>query len=115
MAERGTADARTIEIYERVWSRSYKIEPQNRNQVAFLEYLLRMNELRSVRRLRILYSRMEVQYILWVVLLMGSIMTDTLLFSGYHAWIQTGITGCIMLMVLLGLVCHSLPPVSFYR
>jgi hypothetical protein len=106
MAERGTGDARTIAIYERLWSRSYQIEPQNRNQIAFFnQFLLRMNELSGIRRLRILYSRMEVQYILWVVLLLGSIMTVgyTLLLSGKHAWIQTAITGCIMLMVLLGL------------
>jgi uncharacterized membrane protein YjgN (DUF898 family) len=106
MGAQGTGDARTIEVYERLWSRSYQIEPQTKNQVAFLEqYLQRMNDLSSLRLLRILYSRTEVQSILWVVLLMGSVMTVgyTLLLSGKQAWIQTTVTACIMLMVMLGL------------
>jgi hypothetical protein len=107
MAERGKADPRTVQIYERLWTHSYQLEPETRNQEAYLqEFLDRMNELGSSRRLRIMYSRMEVHRILWVVLLLGSVMTVgyTLLFSNKHAWVQVAITSCIMLMVLMGLL-----------
>jgi hypothetical protein len=107
MAEKGAADPRTIGAYEQLWSQSYRIAPENRTQEAFLQqFLERMNELSSARRLRIMYSRNEVHAILWVVLLMGSIMTVgyTLLFTSKHAWVHTVITACIMLMSLLGLL-----------
>ena len=107
MAEKGQPDPRTISAYEQLWSHSYLIAPENKTQEAFLQqFLERMNELSSARRLRIIYSRNEVHAILWVVLLMGSIMTVgyTLLFSSKHALIHTVITSCIMLMSLLGLL-----------
>jgi hypothetical protein len=107
MAERGAAEPRTVAAYEDLWSLSYTIAPENSSQEAFLQqFLERMNELSSTRRMRIMYSRSEVHAILWVVLLMGSIMTVgyTLLFSSRHAWVHTAITACIMLMSLLGLL-----------
>jgi hypothetical protein len=107
MAERGAADARTIAAYDRLWELSYQAKPENKTQEAFLQqYLERMNELSSARRLRIIYSRNEVHTILWVVLFMGSVMTVgyTLLFSSKHAWIHTVITAFIMLISLLGLL-----------
>jgi hypothetical protein len=107
MGEKGAADPRTIAAYEKLWSQSYQITPDNKTQEAFLQqFLERMNELSGARRLRIMYSRNEVHAILWIVLVMGSIMTVgyTLLFTSKHAWVHTVITGCIMLMSLLGLL-----------
>ncbi len=65
-----------------------------------------MNELSGARRLRILHSRMEVHSILWLVLLVGAVPTVAypLLFSNKHAWVQVVIMGCIMLIVMLGLL-----------
>ena len=69
-------------------------------------FLGRMNDLSAARRLRILHSRMEVNSILWLVLLIGAVPTVayTLLFSNKHAWVQVVITGCIMMIVMLGLL-----------
>jgi hypothetical protein len=107
MAAHGTGAPRTQEIYERLWTRSYGIEPQTRGQEAFLaQYLSRMNDLSSARRLRIMYSTNEVHEILWLVLIIGSVLTVayTLLFSTKHVWMHTGITAAIMLVALLGLL-----------
>lgn len=107
MAERGQHHVKTREIYNRLWTLSYTIEPETKNQEAYLgEFLARMNELSCARRQRILYSRMEVHSILWMVLLIGAIPTIAypLLFSNKHPWVQMAITGSIMLIVMLGLL-----------
>jgi hypothetical protein len=65
-----------------------------------------MNDLSGSRRLRILYSRMEVHSILWLVLLIGAVPTVayTLLFSNKHAWVQAVNMGSMMLIVMMGLL-----------
>jgi hypothetical protein len=70
------------------------------------EFLARMNELSAARRLRILHSRMEIHGVLWVVLVIGAVPTVSypLLFSSKHAWVQTAITGSILVIVTLGLL-----------
>lgn len=107
MAARGQVHPLTQEIYERLWALTYHIQPETQNQGAYLgEFLARMNELGSARRLRILHSRVEVHGILWLVLLIGAVptMVYPLLFSNKHAWVQVMITGSIMLIVMLGLL-----------
>ncbi len=107
MAARGQASPHTQAVYERLWAMTYHIRPETTNQSAFLtEFLARMNELSATRRLRILHSTTEVSDVLWLVLLLGAAPTVAypLLFSNKHAWVQAGITGCIMLIVMLGLL-----------
>jgi uncharacterized membrane protein HdeD (DUF308 family) len=107
MAEHGEADPLTAQLYEQLWKSSYQLAPATRSQESFLQqYLERMNELSSTRRLRILDSSTEVHSVLWLVLLMGSIMTVgyTLLFSSKNIGVHVLITSCIMLMALLGLL-----------
>lgn len=107
MAARGEAHPHTQAVYERLWALSYHLNPQTANQGAFLtEFLARMNELGSARRLRILHSRVEVNGILWLVLLIGAVPTVAypLLFSNKHAWVQVAIMASIMLIVMLGLL-----------
>jgi hypothetical protein len=107
MAAQGTAHPRTAEIYERLWAQVYQLRPEAENQVAFLQQLLeRMNELSSVRRLRILHSGMAVHPILWMVLFIGAVILVfyTLLFSDKNPWIQIAITVFMMLIVMLGLL-----------
>lgn len=107
MSERGQYHVKTRDIYSRLWTLSYTIEPETKNQEAYLgEFLARMNELSCTRRERILYSRMEVHSILWMVLLIGALPTIAypLLFSNKHPWVQMVITGSIMLIVMLGLL-----------
>jgi hypothetical protein len=107
MAARGTGAPRTQELYERLWTLSYAIEPQTKGQEAFFtQYLERMNELSSARRLRIMYSTNEVHEILWLVLVIGSVLTVsyTLLFTAKRVWMHTAITAAIMLVALLGLL-----------
>lgn len=107
MAARGQADPNTQAVYERLWALAYHIQPQTANQEAFLaEFLARMNELSGTRRLRILHSGIDINGVLWLVLLVGAVPTVVypMLFSSRHAWVQVAITGCIMLIVLLGLL-----------
>lgn len=107
MATRGEAHPNTQAAYERLWSLTYHIQPQTTNQAAFLaEFLARMNELSGTRRLRILHSGGGVNGVLWLVLLIGAVPTVVypMLFASKHAWVQVAITGCIMLIVLLGLL-----------
>lgn len=107
MAERGEADPRTQEIYEHLWTLTYDIQPETKNQDAFLtEFLARMNELSGERRLRILHSSEEVPGVLLLILLIGAVPTVayTLLFSNRHAWVQAVIMGNIMLIVMLGIL-----------
>jgi undecaprenyl pyrophosphate phosphatase UppP len=65
-----------------------------------------MNDFSADRRLRIMHSRMEVHSVLWLVLLIGAVPTVAypLLFSNKHAWVQVLIMGCIMLIVMSGLM-----------
>ncbi|MFI5181917.1 MAG: DUF4239 domain-containing protein [Thermoanaerobaculia bacterium] len=107
MAARGQAHPQTRDVYEHLWTLTYQIQPETKNQEAYLtELLARMNELSSARRLRILRSRMEVHSLLWLVLLIGAVpnVAYTLLLSNKHTWVQVAIMGSIMLIVLLGLL-----------
>lgn len=107
MDTHGRAHPHTQEVYERLWALSYHIKPETDNQEVFLgEYLARMNELSSDRRLRILHSRMEINGVLWLVLLIGAVPTVTypLLFSNKHAWVHVVIMASIMVIVMLGLL-----------
>jgi len=104
MAATGEANPKTVQIYEQLWERSYRLQPVTKSQEAFLRELLsRMNELGSTRRLRILYSRMQVPSVLWPVLVLGSIMTIgyTLLFANRHEWVQVTIVSFVTLIALL--------------
>jgi hypothetical protein len=107
MDARGQAHPHTQAVYERLWALTYHLQPQTQNQGAYLtEFLARMNELSGDRRLRILHSRMEVNGVLWLVLLIGAAPTIAypLLFSNRHAWVQVAIMGSLMLIVMLGLL-----------
>lgn len=107
MAARGQAHQRTDEIYERLWALTYHFQPKTKLQEAYIDqYLTRMNELSGTRRLRVLYSSMEVHSVLWMVLLIGALPTVAypLLFSNKHAWVQVVIMGCVMMIVMLGLL-----------
>ncbi|RPI37255.1 MAG: DUF4239 domain-containing protein [Nitrospiraceae bacterium] len=107
MAARGRAHPKTEEVYERLWAITYVFEPKTKIQEAYMDHFLgRMNELSATRRLRILHSRVEVHSVLWLVLLIGAVPTVAypLLFSNEHAWVQVVIMGCIMMIVMLGLL-----------
>ena len=107
MAEHGQAHPKTEKIYEGLWEITYRFEPKTKIQEGYMaHYLGRMNDLSNTRRLRIMYSRMKVHGGLWLVLLIGAVptMAYPLLFSNKHAWVQVIIMGCIMLIVLSGLL-----------
>ncbi len=107
MAARGRAHPTTEKIYEGLWGITYRFEPKTKVQEGYLAHFLgRMNDLSAARRLRILHSGMKVHRGLWLVLLIGALptMAYPLLFSNKHAWVQVVIMGCIMLIVLSGLL-----------
>ena len=97
----------TNQKYEALWKLSYTIEPETRNQQAFLaDYLERMSELSSTRRLRILYSRSEVNPILLAVIIAGALPMTlyTLLFSTKHGWVHVLVTSFITGLIGLSLL-----------
>ncbi len=107
MAKRGTAHRGTQALYEKLWAHSYRLQPETKNQEIFLaEYMGRLNDLSGTRRLRIMYSRAEVHYILWLVLLVCAVPTLAypLLFATKHGRVQVALTSCIMAIVLMGLL-----------
>ena len=107
MAAHGKQHPKTRELYEQLWDYTYKLAPSTKNQEAFLtEVLSDINQLSMNRRLRILYSRTEINGILWLVLLVGAAPTVgyTLLFANKHGWVQVLITMSIMVIVLLSLL-----------
>lgn len=107
MAAGGQAHARTEEIYENLWAITYHFAPQTKLQEAYMaEYLARMNELSAVRRMRLLHSRMEMNGVLWLVLVIGALPTVTypLLFSCRQEWVQVAVVGSVMMIVMLGLL-----------
>ena len=107
MAARGKAHPKTEEIYEHLWAITYVFEAKTQIREHYMaHYLGVMNELGGTRRLRLLHSRMEVHSILWLVLLLGAVPTVAypLLFSNKHAWVQVVIMGCIMMIVMMGLL-----------
>ncbi len=107
MAARGQAHPKTEKVYEDLWAITYVFVAKTQIREHYMaHYLGLMNDLGGTRSLRILHSRMGVHSILWLVLLIGAVPTIAypLLFSNRHAWVQVAITGCIMLIVLLGLL-----------
>jgi len=107
MATAGKSHEKTRRIYEQLWERTYKLAPQTKNQEAYLtEVLSDINQLSANRRLRILYSRTEINGILWLVLFVGAApcIGYTLLFASRHGWVQVVITFSVMLIVLLSLL-----------
>ncbi len=107
MAVRGQGSPNTEKIYESLWQITYRFEAKTKVREAYMAHFLgRLNELSATRRLRILHSGMGVHSILWLVLLIGAVPTVAypLLFSNKHAWVQVVIMGCIMLIVMLGLL-----------
>jgi hypothetical protein len=107
MAARGREHPKTVKIYEQLWERTYVLHPETKIQEAYLtEVLGDINQVSANRRLRLLYSRTEINGILWVVLLVGALPTIgyTLLFANKHGWVQVLITMSVMLIVLLSLV-----------
>ncbi len=107
MAARGKAHPKTEKIYEDLWAITYVFKAKTQIREHYMaHYLGVMNDLGGTRRLRILHSRMEVHSILWLVLLIGAVQTIAypLLFSSRHAWVQVVIMGCLMLIVMLGLL-----------
>ena len=107
MAARGQAHPKTKEFYERLWAITYAFQPKTKIQEGYMAHILgRMNELSATRDLRIMHSRMGVHSVLWLVLLIGAVPTVAypLLFSNRHAWVQIMLMGCIMVIVMSGLL-----------
>lgn len=107
LSRHGRHSKTTVAAYEALWSNSYLIHPETKNQESFLaEYLSKINELSGTRRLRLMYSSAEINGILWLVMLVGAVPTIayTLLFSAKHGWVQVMITGFMIGLVSLCLL-----------
>ncbi|MCX7008609.1 MAG: DUF4239 domain-containing protein, partial [Kiritimatiellaeota bacterium] len=107
MGAQGRANPKTAKIYEQLWDRTYVLHPETKIQEAYLtEVLGDISQVSANRRLRLLYSRTEINSILWLVLLLGAAPTVgyTLLFANKHGWVQILITMSVMLIVSLSLL-----------
>ena len=107
MGAHGRAHPKTNKIYEQLWGRIYLLHPETKIQEAFLtEVLGDINQLSANRRLWLLYSRAEINGILWMVLLVSALPTIgyTLLFANKHRWVHVLITTSIMLIVMMSLL-----------
>lgn len=107
MARRGQAHPLTRQKYEAFWKLSYSIQPETGNQGAFFAaYLEQMSELSSARRLRIMFSRSEVNPILLVVIFAGALPTIayTMLFTTKHGWVHILVTSFISGLIGLSLL-----------
>ena len=111
MARYGCSDDVTEREYDDLWRHAYTIEPDTKNQEAFLaEYLSRMNALSATRRLRILNSQADINPLLWIIMICGAIPTVvyTFLFSARHGIVQVLITTFMASLVALCLLAAAI-------
>ena len=72
----GESHRRASDSYEAVWRAYYRFAPRTEQQRAFYDQSLgRLNELGESRRLRILSSRAKVPGVMWVLLIVGGLVT----------------------------------------
>jgi hypothetical protein len=108
MARNHAGSPRTSGIYEDLWRRYYavQLDPNNAVQVAFYQETIgRLNEMGMLRRRRILAANSELPPLMWILLLVGAVVTIlfTFLFGTRHAWTQYLVIG-----VVTGLVAFSI-------
>ena len=108
MARDHAASQKTSGIYEDLWRRYYavQLDPSNGVQMAFYQETIgRLNEMGMLRRRRLLAADSELPPLMWILLLVGAVVTIlfTFLFGTRHAWTQYLVIG-----VVTGLVAFSI-------
>jgi hypothetical protein len=98
-----------------LWTLYTSYEPKtDKEKIFFAESVRKLNDLREMRRLRIIDSRTGVHPVLWFVLVVGAIMTvgfsfflgsDNLI---SHA-LMTSIFGVIIALILLTILSFEFP------
>jgi Protein of unknown function (DUF4239) len=74
--EHGDPDLASREMYERIWERLYRFEPQTDAQGTFFGSVVdRMNDVGRARRLRIYSSSSDVPSLLWALIVVGGGLT----------------------------------------
>ena len=108
MARDHGASPRTSGIYEDLWRRYYavQLDAGNAVQMAFYQEMIRrLNDMGMLRRRRLLAANSELPPLMWILLLVGAVVTIlfTFLFGTRHAWTQYVVIG-----VVTGLVAFSI-------
>jgi Protein of unknown function (DUF4239) len=79
--EHGDPDLASRQMYERVWARLYRFDPQTDAQSTFFGSVVdRMNDVGRARRLRIYSSSSHVPSLLWGLIVAGGVLTVFLLY-----------------------------------
>ena len=100
--EHGDPDLASREMYERIWDRLYRYEPETEAQGTFFGTAVdRMNDVGRARRLRIYSSRSDVPSLLWGLIGVGGVMTVFLLYLYRAGKVRTQ---AIMIGVVAGFI-----------
>jgi hypothetical protein len=102
-AEKGP-HPRTGALYRDIWRIYFSVQPgQNNAQVAFHQQsVVELNELDRARRIRLLDSANELPPPMWLLLVIGTIITIGLIYlhSSRHAGVQIAVTASVALLLL---------------
>ena len=112
---RGEESLKAREILKNIWTLYTAYEPKAKKEEIFLaESVHKLDELREIRRLRIIDSRTGVHPILWFVLIVGAItiVSFTFFFGSdkfiNHA-IMASVLSAIIALILLTILSFSFP------
>ena len=112
---RGEESLKARSILRNIWMLYTSYEPKTeKEKIFFAESIRKLDDMREMRRLRIIDSRTGVHPVLWFVLLAGAITTITFTFFFgsdkfiNHA-IMASILGAIIALILLTILSFSFP------
>jgi hypothetical protein len=112
---RGDESVKARDILRNIWTLYTRYEPKTDKEKIFLaESMRKLDELREMRRLRIIDSRTGVHPVLWFVLVAGAIMTISFtFFFGLDKFINhvimVSILGIIITLILLTILSFDFP------
>jgi hypothetical protein len=94
----GRSSPVTTEKYRLVWVGYYGYHPQTNQQARFYdESITRLNDLGQDRRLRVISSESSIPTVMWVMLVIGGVITIAYLylFTIPDAWLQSVMIGSV--------------------
>ena len=99
---RGEESVKARAILRNIWTLYTGYEPKTEKEKIFLaESIRKLDDLREMRRLRIIDSRTGVHPVLWFVLIVGAIMTISFtFFFGSDKFINHAITASILSVII---------------
>jgi hypothetical protein len=112
---RGEESVKAIDILRNIWTLYTSYEPKtDKEKIFFAESVHKLDDLREMRRLRIIDSRTGVHPVLWFVLFVGAIMTISFTFFFgsdkfiNHA-IMVSVLSVVIALILLTILSFDFP------